>query len=37
MEFHTASVFGMFSPEELLAFALAVPILLGVWIGLKAW
>lgn len=37
MQFHTVSVLGMFSPTELVAMALAVPILLGVWIGLKAW
>ena len=37
MEFHTASVLGMFSPQELFAFALAVPIIVGVWIGLRAW
>lgn len=37
MEFHTASVLGMVSPQELFAIALAIPILLGVWIGLKAW
>ncbi len=37
MEFHTASVLGSFSQQELLAIALAIPIVLGVWIGLKAW
>ena len=37
MEFHTASILGMFSPRELFAIALAVPVVLGVWVGLKAW
>lgn len=37
MEFHTASIFGMFSPEELFAAAVLIPVMLGVWIGLKAW
>lgn len=37
MQFHTATVFGMFSPTELVAIALAIPIMLGVYLGLKAW
>lgn len=37
MEFHTATVFGMLSPTELVALVLAAPILLGIWLGLKAW
>lgn len=37
MEFHTATVFGSVSPSELIAMVVAAPILLGLWLGLKAW
>ncbi len=37
MEFHAATLFGYLSPNELLAMVLLAPIVLGVYLGLKAW
>lgn len=37
MDFQTASAFGFLSQNEIIVLVLLAPILLGVYLGLKAW
>lgn len=37
MDFQTASAFGFLSQNEVIILVLLAPILLGVYLGLKAW
>lgn len=36
MEFESSSVFTMLSPNEVIALILLTPVLLGVYLGLRA-
>ena len=36
MDFHTATLLGVLSPSDILAFALATPVLVGMWLALRA-
>lgn len=37
MDFHAAFSYGLLNPTEMVILAIAAPILLGVYFGLKAW
>ena len=36
MEFHTATLFGLVSPSDAIAMIVAAPVLVGIWLGLRA-